>query len=108
MIFNMLDGHTVRAPPAAGRAVRPPARIPRARHRRRRRMTTDTISPDLKTALKRLKLSPVLDTLPERLALARPQKMAPHDPLLPPPPRGHNRPDGRAPRPPAPPRPPHP
>src|SRR5260370_23143677 len=80
MIFNMLDGHTVRAPPAAGRAVRPPARIPRTRHRRRRRTTTDTISPDLKTALKRLKLSPVLDTLPERLALARPQKMAHQDP----------------------------
>ena len=45
-------------------------------------MTTDTISPDLKTALKRLKLSPVLDTLPERLALARQQKMAHQDLLL--------------------------
>src|SRR5258708_11971593 len=78
MIFNMLDGHTVRAPPAAGRAVRPPARIPRTRHRRRKRMTTDTISPDLRTALKRLKLSPVLDTLPERLTPApHPQGVQP-------------------------------
>ena len=35
--------------------------------------TTDVISPDLKTVLRRLKLSPILDTLPERLALARQQ-----------------------------------
>ena len=34
-------------------------------------MTTDAISPDLKTTLRRLKLSPMLDTLPERLVLAR-------------------------------------
>ena len=39
--------------------------------------TTDVISPDLKAALRRLKLSPILETLPERLALARQQKM-PH------------------------------
>lgn len=39
--------------------------------------TTDVISPDLKTVLRRLKLSPVLNTLPERLTLARQQKM-PH------------------------------
>jgi DNA replication protein DnaC len=45
-------------------------------------MTTDAISPDLKTALKRLKLSPILDTLPERLVLARQQKMAHQDLLL--------------------------
>ena len=34
-------------------------------------MTTDAISPDLKTTLRRLKLSRMLDTLPERLVLAR-------------------------------------
>lgn len=45
-------------------------------------MTTDGISPDLKTVLRRLKLSRVLDTLPERLTLARQQKMPPHDLLL--------------------------
>jgi DNA replication protein DnaC len=39
--------------------------------------TTDVICADLKTVLRRLKLSPVLHTLPERLALARQQKM-PH------------------------------
>ena len=37
-------------------------------------MTTDIISKDLKTVLRSLKLSPMLDTLPERLALARQQK----------------------------------
>ncbi|CAN5840562.1 IS21-like element ISMt2 family helper ATPase IstB [soil metagenome] len=45
-------------------------------------MTTDGISPDLKTVLRRLTLSRVLDTLPERLTLARQQKMPPHDLLL--------------------------
>lgn len=44
--------------------------------------TTDVISQDLKAALRRLKLSPVLDTLPERLAIARQQKMAHQDLLL--------------------------
>jgi hypothetical protein len=44
-------------------------------------MTTDLISPDLKTVLRRLKLSRMLDTLPERLTLARHQKM-PHQDLL--------------------------
>jgi DNA replication protein DnaC len=44
--------------------------------------TTDVISPDLKTVLRRLKLSPILDTLPERLALARQQKMPHQDFLL--------------------------
>lgn len=43
---------------------------------------TDLVSPDLKTVLRRLKLSPILDTLPERLALARQQKMAHQDFLL--------------------------
>lgn len=33
-------------------------------------MTTGSISPDLKTILRRLKLSRLLDTLPERLTLA--------------------------------------
>lgn len=42
---------------------------------------TDPLSPELTTALKRLKLGRMLDTLPERLALARQQKM-PHQDLL--------------------------
>lgn len=42
---------------------------------------TETISTDLKTVLRRLKLSRMLDTLPERLTLARQQKM-PHQDLL--------------------------
>ena len=44
--------------------------------------TTDIISTDLKTVLRRLKLSPIRDTLPERLALARQQKMAHQDFML--------------------------
>lgn len=44
-------------------------------------MPTDAISPDLKTVLRRLKLSRMLDTLPERLAVARQQKM-PHQDWL--------------------------
>jgi len=44
-------------------------------------MTTDVISPDLRTVLRRLKLGKMLDTLPERFALARQQKM-PHQELL--------------------------
>jgi len=44
-------------------------------------MTTDVINPDLKAAMRRLKLSKMLDTLPERLAVARQQKM-PHQDLL--------------------------
>jgi DNA replication protein DnaC len=38
---------------------------------------TDVISPELKTAMRRLKLSRMLDTFPERLVAARQQKM-PH------------------------------
>lgn len=34
-------------------------------------MTTDSISPNLKATLRRLKLSRMLDVLPERLVLAR-------------------------------------
>jgi len=45
-------------------------------------MTTDTISIDLKTILRRLKLSRMLDTLPARIALARQQKMTHQDFLL--------------------------
>ena len=45
-------------------------------------MTTDLISPDLKVALRRLRLGPLMDTLPERLALARQQKMPHQDFLL--------------------------
>jgi DNA replication protein DnaC len=44
--------------------------------------TTDVISPDLKAVLRRLKLSPILHTLPERLTLARQQKMPHQDFLL--------------------------
>lgn len=43
---------------------------------------TDIIQPDLKEALKRLKLGRLLDTLPERLALARQQKLPHQDFLL--------------------------
>lgn len=42
----------------------------------------DVINPDLKSALKQLKLGPLLDTLPERLALARQQKLPHQDFLL--------------------------
>jgi len=45
-------------------------------------MTTEVISPDLKVVLRRLKLSPLLDTLPERLVLARQQKTPHQDWLL--------------------------
>jgi DNA replication protein DnaC len=45
-------------------------------------MTTDTISPDLRTTLRRLKLGRLLDTLPDRLVLARQQKMPHQDFLL--------------------------
>jgi DNA replication protein DnaC len=45
-------------------------------------MNADPISTDLKTVLRRLKLSRLLDTLPERLTLARQQKMPHQDFLL--------------------------
>jgi DNA replication protein DnaC len=45
-------------------------------------MSTEIISPDLKTVLRRLKLSRMLDTLPERLIIARQQKLAHQDFLL--------------------------
>ncbi len=45
-------------------------------------MNPDVISPELKTVLRRLKLSRMLDTLPERFALARQQKMPHQDFLL--------------------------
>jgi DNA replication protein DnaC len=45
-------------------------------------MTTDAITPDLKAALRRLKLGRLLDTLPERLTLARQQAMTHQDFLL--------------------------
>jgi DNA replication protein DnaC len=44
-------------------------------------MSADTITSDLVAVLRRLKLSKILDTLPERMALARQQKM-PHQDLL--------------------------
>jgi DNA replication protein DnaC len=44
--------------------------------------TVDPISPDLKDALRRLKLGPILQTLPERLTLARQQKMPHQDFML--------------------------
>ncbi len=45
-------------------------------------MTLDPISADLRTVLRRLKLSRLLDTLPERLVLARQQKLPHQDFLL--------------------------
>lgn len=45
-------------------------------------MTADPIAADLKTVLRRLKLSRGLDTLPERLALARQQQLPHQDFLL--------------------------
>jgi len=45
-------------------------------------MTTETISPDLRATLRRLKLGRLLDTLPDRLVLARQQKMPHQDFLL--------------------------
>lgn len=45
-------------------------------------MKQETISPDLKKTLRRLKLSRMLDTLPDRLTLARQQKMPYQDFLL--------------------------
>lgn len=44
--------------------------------------TSPTVSPDLRATLRRLKLGPMLQTLPERLALARQQKMPYEDFLL--------------------------
>lgn len=43
---------------------------------------TDVVSPELKTAMRRLKLSRMLDTFPERLVSARQQKMPHQDFLL--------------------------
>jgi len=45
-------------------------------------VTTEVISPDIKTVLRRLKLSGILPTLPERLALAKAQKQPYQDFLL--------------------------
>ena len=45
-------------------------------------MTVDVIQPELKTVLRRLKLGRLLDTLPERLTVARQQKMPHQDFLL--------------------------
>src|SRR2546422_1024595 len=45
-------------------------------------MSADAVNKDLKTVLRRLRLSPLLDTLPERLVLARQQKMPHQDFLL--------------------------
>lgn len=44
-------------------------------------MAAEVISPDLRAVLRRLKLGRLLDTLPERLVLARQQKL-PHQDLL--------------------------
>jgi DNA replication protein DnaC len=40
---------------------------------------SDPISPELRQVLRRLRLSPILDTLPDRLQLARQQKLAHQD-----------------------------
>jgi DNA replication protein DnaC len=45
-------------------------------------MNPETIQPDLRKVLRRLKLSRILDTLPERLTLAHQQKMPHQDFLL--------------------------
>ena len=45
-------------------------------------MSPEPVSPDLKTVLKRLRLGRMIDTLPERLVLARQQKMAHADFML--------------------------
>src|SRR2546426_7655704 len=45
-------------------------------------MTTEAISADLKTILRRLRLGRLLDTLPERLVLARQQQLPHQDWLL--------------------------
>ncbi len=45
-------------------------------------MIPDVISPELKTVLRRLKLSRMLDTLPDRVVLARQQQMPHQDFLL--------------------------
>ena len=45
-------------------------------------MTPDTVSNDLKTTLRRLKLGRMLDTLPERLVLAWQQKIPHQDFML--------------------------
>jgi hypothetical protein len=45
-------------------------------------MNPEAISPDLKAVLKRLRLGRMIDTLPERLVLARQQKMPHADFLL--------------------------
>ncbi|HEY6172981.1 MAG TPA: hypothetical protein VIX73_01005, partial [Kofleriaceae bacterium] len=42
---------------------------------------SDLVTADLKTVMRRLRLGKLLDTLPERLALARQQKM-PHQDFL--------------------------
>ncbi len=98
-IASMLEKATENTPPAAppgaaaGGPVRPrPGRVPApARpadaHRRRgggRPVTAairTPVSPDLRKMLRALKLGQMLDTLPERLALARQQKM-PHADFL--------------------------
>lgn len=45
-------------------------------------MTIDALAPELKTLLKRLRLGRTIDTLPQRLTLARQQKMTHQDFLL--------------------------
>ena len=91
-IASMLEKATENTPPpprppaaATARFARDPAeyrRHPADPHPRREGghpMTTtirDPVSPDLRKTLRALKLGQMLDTLPERLTLARQQKMA--------------------------------
>src|SRR5262249_58388392 len=74
-----------RGRPAQLRRQRAPAPLrplPRGvRGPERRPAMNEAISPELRKALRHLKLSPVLDTLPERLVLARHQSM-PHQDFL--------------------------
>jgi DNA replication protein DnaC len=45
-------------------------------------MKTPTLSPELKTVLKKLKLGPIISTLPERMVLAEKQQLTLEDTLL--------------------------
>ena len=70
------------SPPRESVRVTLAGRRPACFRRRVRMTTTEMIGPDLKTVLRRLKLGRMLDTLPERVLLARQQKMPHQDFLL--------------------------
>jgi DNA replication protein DnaC len=70
------------APAAAIRPIRSALRDAHFEQEGGRLMAAAAINPELVTALKRLKLGRILDTLPERLVLADKQKMSLDDLLL--------------------------